>query len=94
MAKEKVFGSIKRFGTRYGRTPKHKLAAIEKQQKQPQVCPYCKKPKAKRQAMGIYLCGKCGSKFTGGAYTAKAQIIKTKTAEEQFAKEVELRGAE
>ena len=92
MAKSKVYGSIKRFGARYGRTTKHKRAAIEKDQKAPQVCPYCNKPRAKRQAMGIYECGKCGSKFTGGAYTVKTRMKLTTATEEQAQiREVEIK---
>ena len=69
MVENKIgLGSVKRFGVRYGTTPKFKLAKIEKLQKQPQKCLSCLKPKAWRIATGIYKCEKCGAKFTGGAY--------------------------
>lgn len=67
--KNKGLGSARRFGARYGRTVKLRLAKIERMQKQPQKCPFCLKKKAKRIAMGIFECGKCSSKFTGKAYT-------------------------
>ncbi len=66
---DKGLGPVKRFGTRYGTTVKYKRAQVEKEQKKPQKCPYCLKLAAKRIAEGIYVCHKCNSKFTGGAYS-------------------------
>lgn len=71
---EKQFGSIKRFGARYGRTVKHNLAKIEKQLRTFQKCPYCYAKKAKRVANGIWECRKCGAKFTGKAYTVGGKL--------------------
>jgi large subunit ribosomal protein L37Ae len=68
MAK-KGLGSVKRFGARYGRTVKHKLAGIEKSLRGFQTCPYCHSKRAKRTAAGIWECRKCNAKFTGRAYT-------------------------
>ncbi len=92
MSKDTGLGPVKRFGVRYGATPKHKLAEIEKEQKKPQMCPYCAKPKAYKTSFGIFECGKCGSKFTGKAYVvgkkAKLQEDVTKlTAPETEKKE-------
>jgi large subunit ribosomal protein L37Ae len=86
MAVEKGLGPAKRFGPRYGRTVKFKLAKIEKQQRKPQICPYCDMPKAKRISAGIYECKKCNSKFTGRAYFLKKKapvIIQPEEAEEK-----------
>ena len=63
MATRKV-GSAGRFGVRYGRSVRAKVAEVEKRQRQKQKCPYCSKLTAKRLAVGIFLCRKCGSKFT------------------------------
>lgn len=82
--KEEGLGSVKRFGTRYGTTPKLKLAKIEKIQKKPQTCISCGKAKARRIAAGIYKCEKCGTKFTGGAYFVEA---KAKATEEEAVEE-------
>ncbi len=68
MAKTKL-GSIKRFGARYGRTVKLKLAKIEKEQRKKHKCPYCSGLGVKRLAAGIWHCRKCDAKFTGRAYT-------------------------
>ena len=83
MAIEKGLGPAKRFGPRYGRTVKFKLAKIEKEQRKPQMCPYCDMPKAKRISAGIYECKKCQSKFTGRAYFLKKKIPTTIAAEEE-----------
>ncbi len=92
MAVEKGLGPAKRFGVRYGRTVKFKLAKIEKQQRKPQICPYCDKPKAKRIVAGIYECKKCNAKFTGRAYFLKKKppvIIRPEAEEVPEQKEEE-----
>jgi len=61
--------SIKRFGARYGRKPKKKFAQIEKVQRSKHKCPYCNKTAVKREAVGIWECSKCETKFAGKAYT-------------------------
>ncbi|PIN81512.1 50S ribosomal protein L37ae [Candidatus Woesearchaeota archaeon CG10_big_fil_rev_8_21_14_0_10_30_7] len=75
MAKKPGLGSVKRFGVRYGRTTKHRLAKIERAQKAPQKCPYCSKLGVKRLAVGIFSCPKCKSKFTGKAFTVSAPLL-------------------
>ena len=87
MASEKGLGPAKRFGPRYGRTVKFKLAKIEKQQRKPQMCPYCDMPKAKRISAGIYECNKCQSKFTGRAYFLKKKPPVVITIAEEETKE-------
>ena len=64
----KKVGSAGRFGVRYGKTIRKKVAEVEKKQKRKQKCPYCLKLRAKRLATGIWYCDKCKTKFTGGAY--------------------------
>ncbi len=74
MAAKKKYGSVKRFGPRYGRRLKNKLADIEKKSKKLGKCPYCMKTAAKRLAVGIWQCGKCNSKFTGNAYYLEEKV--------------------
>lgn len=81
MAKKKELGSIKRFGPRYGRRVKHKLAKIESILRGKQDCPYCSAKKIKRLSAGIWECGKCKTKFTGKAYSVK-KIAVREVAEE------------
>lgn len=76
MAEVKNLGSVKRFGPRYGRKPKKKLAKIEKNLRQKQKCPYCSKTQVKRVSVGIWQCAKCKAKFTGKAYSISSKIKK------------------
>ncbi|MBW2980539.1 50S ribosomal protein L37ae [Candidatus Woesearchaeota archaeon] len=71
---EKKLSSIKRFGPRYGRKVKEKLAKIEEEQRRLHRCPYCSHTKVKRLAAGIWYCRKCKTKFTGKAYSVKKKI--------------------
>ncbi|MBU0460129.1 MAG: 50S ribosomal protein L37ae [Nanoarchaeota archaeon] len=59
----------KRFGARYGRRTKKKLAQVEILQRGKHKCPYCNKDAVKRIAAGIWHCNKCEVKFAGKAYT-------------------------
>ena len=68
MAKKAGLGSIKRFGPRYGRTVKTKVAKIERMQRAKHKCPYCNHLKVRRESVGVWQCGKCDAKFTGRAY--------------------------
>ena len=90
MEKVEKLGSAKRFGARYGSKPKHKFAKIEKEQRKKHLCPYCNTLKVKRVAVGIWHCRKCGSKFTGKAYTISKTISFEETPEKIEAKTEEL----
>jgi large subunit ribosomal protein L37Ae len=76
-------GSAKRFGVRYGSRPKHKFAKIEKEQRKSHKCPYCNYLKVKRVAVGIWNCKKCGSKFTGKAYSILKPVFFKETEAEE-----------
>lgn len=78
---KKIKSAVKRYGTRYGRTIREKVAKIENELRGKHKCPYCAALKAKRIAAGIWECKKCTSKFTGAAYSVKRKI-KEKGAEE------------
>jgi len=93
MAKKRVgLGPVKRFGVRYGRTVKIKRAAIEVMQKNSTKCPYCSKHQVKRQAKGIWQCGKCDNKFTGQAYTfeTKKPTNKFKTVQKVMIEKIKV----
>ena len=64
----KKVGSAGRFGVRYGRKIRKRVADIEKKQKKFYVCPSCNVVRVKRVSAGIWKCKKCGLKFTGRAY--------------------------
>ena len=76
MAVQKKSGSVKRFGARYGRKVKDKIAKIDSLKKTEYKCPYCHKRASKRLSSGIWECKKCGSKFTGRAYNVEEKTQK------------------
>lgn len=78
MAKKTAFGSTKRFGPRYGRRNKDKVASLEIQHRGKHKCPFCNYQQVKRLSIGIWECGKCGEKFAGKAYTFEAAKKKPK----------------
>jgi large subunit ribosomal protein L37Ae len=69
MATKTKYGSVKRFGTRYGRNNKEVFGKIEQEQRRLHKCPYCNFVKVKRISPGIWRCRKCNAKFTSKAYT-------------------------
>lgn len=68
MGKTKKVGSAGRFGPRYGKKIREKVAEIEKIQKKRHICPSCKMEYLVREGSGIWICKKCGAKFAGQAY--------------------------
>ncbi len=76
MAKKLKKGSVKRFGARYGRRVKEKLAMIEELAKASYKCPYCHHKKAKKLSVGIFFCSKCNTKFTAKAYHISKATLK------------------
>ncbi|MEM3154776.1 MAG: hypothetical protein QW165_04420 [Candidatus Woesearchaeota archaeon] len=88
---QKGLGPVKRYGTRYGRTTKHKAAQIEIEQKKAHKCPYCAKPKVHRVSYGIWQCEKCSAKFTAKAYTVGAKLSLVEQAAQMVAEAPEIR---
>lgn len=66
MGRTKKVGPAGRFGVRYGRKVKERIARLEETKKH--KCPACLKLTLKREAAGIWVCKKCGLKFAGKAY--------------------------
>ena len=83
------YGSVKRFGVRYGTKLKGKIDKIEAERRQSTKCPHCHYDHVKRLYAGVWHCTKCKSKFTGKAYTVgkpagiKAEAEETAQAAEQ-----------
>jgi len=74
----KHYKAIGRYGTRYGRRNREKVALIEVEQKKSHKCPKCNYDKVKRLSVGIWQCSKCNAKFTSRAYgVTKPQPIKS-----------------
>lgn len=88
MSEEKKIGSVRRFKARYGIKTKQKFGIIEQEQRKKHQCPYCNNVSVKRVSVGIWLCKKCNSKFTGKAYSIRKKItFKEEEPEEKKAKE-------
>ena len=69
MVKRATYGSVRRLGSRYGRTVRFKLGKIESEQRKRHKCPYCSYIQVRRITAGIWKCRKCGATFTNKAYT-------------------------
>ena len=68
--------AVRRYGTRYGRRNRDKVALIEVEQKKSHKCPKCNYPSVSRLSIGIWQCKKCSAKFTSRAYTvSKTQAV-------------------
>ncbi|MFB6082157.1 MAG: 50S ribosomal protein L37ae [Halanaeroarchaeum sp.] len=61
-------GSAGRFGARYGRVARRRVAEIESDMHEDHVCPECGSRSVDRKGTGIWQCEKCGHKYAGGAY--------------------------
>jgi len=72
-------GSAGRFGARYGRVARRRVADIERTMEQDHECPDCGADRVDRQGTGIWECGACGYTFTGGAYSPETPAGKTVT---------------
>lgn len=72
MTKTKKVKAAGRFGARYGRRVRRKIAEIESIQRKKQKCIFCDGV-VKRLSKGIWQCKKCNKKFTGHAYFIKKQ---------------------
>jgi large subunit ribosomal protein L37Ae len=57
-----------RFGARYGKKVRNKLAEVETKQRVKQKCPFCGKSGVKRTSKGIWQCDKCGKRFASDVY--------------------------
>lgn len=61
-------GSAGRFGARYGRIARKRVADIEGIMRQDHRCPECEAEAVSRDGTGIWECGQCGHRFAGGSY--------------------------
>ena len=89
MAVEKGLGSGKRFGARYGKKLRNKIALVELDSRSLHECPSCRYKKAYRLSTGIWKCSKCASVFTGRAYTTVKKIsLREEVVPGKFAQEI------
>ncbi len=57
------------FGARYGTVARKRYSTVITELRAAHECPQCHIAAVKRMSVGIWLCGRCGFKFAGGAYT-------------------------
>jgi large subunit ribosomal protein L37Ae len=61
-------GSAGRFGARYGRVARRRVAEIEDEMNDDHTCPECEEARVGRTDTGIWECENCGHAFAGGTY--------------------------
>lgn len=61
-------GSSGRFGARYGRVSRKRVADIERMMRQDHTCPECEAKAVDRKGTGVWECSDCGYRFAGGAF--------------------------
>ena len=74
MTRTKKVGQAGSFGSRYGTVARKRYADIIRNLRTPSECPRCRVTSVRRESVGIWLCGKCGYKFAGGAYVAQTEL--------------------
>jgi large subunit ribosomal protein L37Ae len=62
-------GSAGRFGARYGRVSRRRVAEIEADMNDDHTCPDCGEDRVSREGTGVWKCSRCGHTFTGGTYS-------------------------
>jgi len=72
-------GSAGRFGARYGRVARRRVAEIEDEMRDEHQCPECGERRVQRTGTGLWECQDCGYSFTGGAYKPQTPAGKTVT---------------
>ena len=72
-------GSAGRFGTRYGRVARKRVAEIEATKGDDHACPACGENRVKRTDTAIWACQACGHTFAGGTYRPETPAGETVT---------------
>jgi large subunit ribosomal protein L37Ae len=72
-------GSAGRFGARYGRIARRRVADIESDMNDDHACPECGAEAVDRKGTGVWQCGKCDYKFAGGTYRPETPAGRTVT---------------
>ncbi len=74
MGKTYKVGPSGSFGARYGTVARKQYATVISGLREKHECPQCHMDSVKRFSVGIWLCDRCGFKFTGGAYTPRTKL--------------------
>jgi len=70
----KKVGPARGFGPRYGVSVRRRYVSVVTEMKKRHTCPRCGLKAVRRESVGIWVCKKCGLRFTGGAYTPVTKI--------------------
>jgi len=62
------------FGARYGTVARKRYSTIITGLRAAHECPQCHISAVKRLSVGVWLCGRCGFKFAGGAYAPRTKL--------------------
>jgi len=66
--KTKKVGPTGGLGVRYGVRARRRYRELIAEMRKKHICPQCSSRSVRRESVGIWVCTKCGFKFTGGAY--------------------------
>lgn len=70
-------GTAGRYGPRYGRVARKRVADIEATARDDHVCPECGEKRVTRTDTGIWACEGCGYRFAGGTYRPETPAGRT-----------------
>jgi len=70
----KKIGPAGGLGARYGVSARRRYIEIVTTLRRKHRCPQCGSNAVRRESAGIWLCRKCGFKFTGGAYQPRTKL--------------------
>ena len=74
MAK-KIQGNVGKYGSRYGKSTRNKMAKSTSLVRSSRKSPFCNKNTVRRLSTGLWVCKKSGIKFTGKAYTFDSKSL-------------------
>lgn len=74
MGDMKKSGPAASFGSRYGTVVRKRYIDIVTQLRRRHECPRCHFKTVTRLSVGIWHCGKCGLRFSGGAYVPTTKL--------------------
>jgi large subunit ribosomal protein L37Ae len=73
----KKMGPAGGLGVRYGVKARRRYSEVITEKRRKHICPQCNSNSVRRESVGIWVCGKCGLKFTGGAYIPATKLGET-----------------
>ena len=85
----KIAGNRGRFGTRYGKSTRDKIARAESSVRKSRKSPFTNTNSVRRVSAGIWYCKKSGIKFTGKAYGFDSKnLLGKKSSREEIVEDI------